>query len=140
MHEGRSSAKITCVSMCCICGNADVGKKEGVVKAWDTGKIVVPSDGTPGPSGQLSSAASNHKEWLRMITDTYEVEYEEVSLLPHACCNLRRPTFLEFAPLGLVAAPSKIEQPCMTPNLALWRACSWQAGSQSPPALDVSLS
>lgn len=62
-------------------GNA--GKKEEVVKAWDAGTIVVPSDGTPGQSGQLSSAASNHKEWLRTATETYEVEYEEVSLSFH---------------------------------------------------------
>ena len=59
------------------------GKKEEVAKAWDGGKIVVPSDGTPGQSGQLSSAASNHKEWLRTATETYEIEYEEVSLLSH---------------------------------------------------------
>ena len=61
----------------------DVGKKEEVVKAWDAGKVVVPSDGAPGQSGKLSSAASNHKEWLRMATETYEVEYEEVSLSSH---------------------------------------------------------
>ena len=60
---------------------ADAGKKEEVAKAWDAGKIVVPSDGTHGQSGQVSSAASNHKEWLRTATETYEIEYEEVSLL-----------------------------------------------------------
>ena len=58
------------------------------MKAWDAGKIVVPSDGTPGQSGQLSSAASNHKEWLRTATETYEVEYEEVSLLSIYCYPL----------------------------------------------------
>ena len=108
MHEGRLPSEILCAFMRCIYGNADVGKKEGVVKAWDAGKIVVPSDEPPGQPGQLSSAASNHKEWLRMITDTYEIEYEEVSLLPHDCCKLRSLVYLGFAPLGLVVASSKI--------------------------------
>ena len=52
-----------------------VGKKDGVLKAWEEGKIVMPDDGQP---GQLSSRAVDHGAWLRAETNTYEIEYEEV--------------------------------------------------------------
>ena len=89
--------------------SGDSGKKEEVVKAWDAGKIVLPSDGIPGQSGQLSSAASNHKEWLRTATETYEIEYEEVSLsFPVA---VLWQSCIAFGPLGLEAAYSNYSNP-----------------------------
>ena len=51
------------------------GKKDGILKAWEEGKIMIPDDGHP---GQLSSRAVDHKAWMRAETNTYEIDYEEV--------------------------------------------------------------
>ncbi len=72
------------------------GKKDGVLKAWEEGKIVIPDDGHP---GQLSSRAVDHRAWMRAETNTYEIEYEEV-----------------LEPLG-----HRAKHPC----LFLEAACSW---------------
>ena len=71
----------------------NAGKKDAISKAWEEGKIMIPDDGHP---GQLSSGAVDHKAWMRAETNTYEIDYEEVSGAVKHCAR--------FASLSILSA------------------------------------
>ena len=66
---------------------AHAGNKEGAVKAWKEGRLVIPEDTRP---GQLSSRAVDHKAWARAATNSYEVDYEEVTATAQDATGLKK--------------------------------------------------